>query len=179
MVVLCDAAGSLSGPPAPSGTAPATPPGPPPMPPPAFTGAPSAPGSHHSAPRFQPGSKIIYSASGHGGGVKGTVAKIIREGNYPLAPTLSLIWHPTTACSLPHKPVARVFREGAALCPQLRMPFLHLRHGQHFVIKMPSWDKAVSVLLGAAIIHCRASIAAKGRGNASIFSFPHCKRLAW
>jgi hypothetical protein len=25
------------------------------------------------------------------------------------------------------------------------------RHGQHFVINMPSWDKAVSVLLGAAI----------------------------
>lgn len=51
----------------------------PPPPPPPVGGLPSAPGTSTS-PRFQPGSKVIYSAGGQGGGVKGTVARVISEG---------------------------------------------------------------------------------------------------
>ncbi|BDA46061.1 probable vacuolar protein sorting-associated protein VTA1 homolog at N-terminal half [Coccomyxa sp. Obi] len=84
--------GSLSAPPAPHATgsssgaqasagAPPTPPaGPPAAPPPAFPRPPSAPASIGGAPRFQPGSKVIYSATGQGAGVKGTVARVTREG---------------------------------------------------------------------------------------------------
>jgi hypothetical protein len=51
----------------------------------------SAPAKHAAAPRFQPGNKVIYSSSGEAGdgGVKGTVARMVSEGNFLLVPELS------------------------------------------------------------------------------------------